>query len=38
MNNLLFFGDATFGYYETLCGGSGGTASEPGADAVHTHT
>ncbi|MBL9122996.1 MAG: hydantoinase B/oxoprolinase family protein [Planctomycetaceae bacterium] len=36
MNNLLF-GDATFGYYETICGGSGATADEPGADAVHTH-
>jgi 5-oxoprolinase (ATP-hydrolysing) len=36
MNNLLF-GDAHFGYYETLCGGSGATADEPGADAVHTH-
>jgi len=36
MNNLLF-GDAQFGYYETLCGGSGATADEPGADAVHTH-
>ena len=36
MNNLLF-GDAQFGYYETLCGGSGATATDPGADAVHTH-
>ncbi len=36
MNNLLF-GDATFGYYETICGGSGATANEPGADAVQTH-
>ncbi|HTN75672.1 MAG TPA: hydantoinase B/oxoprolinase family protein, partial [Pirellulaceae bacterium] len=36
MNNLLF-GDATFGYYETICGGAGATASAPGADAVHTH-
>ena len=36
MNNLLF-GDATFGYYETICGGSGATADHPGADAVHTH-
>jgi 5-oxoprolinase (ATP-hydrolysing) len=36
MNNLLF-GDATFGYYETICGGSGATATEPGASAVHTH-
>lgn len=36
MNNLLF-GDATFGYYETICGGAGATADAPGADAVHTH-
>jgi 5-oxoprolinase (ATP-hydrolysing) len=36
MNNLLF-GDATFGYYETICGGSGATGDADGADAVHTH-
>ena len=36
MNNLLF-GDATFGYYETICGGAGATADAAGADAVHTH-
>jgi 5-oxoprolinase (ATP-hydrolysing) len=36
MNNLLF-GDSTFGYYETICGGSGATAEADGADAVHTH-
>jgi len=36
MNNVLF-GDATFGYYETICGGSGATAEADGADAVHTH-
>lgn len=36
MNNLLF-GDDTFGYYETICGGSGATATAPGASAVHTH-
>ena len=36
MNNLLF-GDETFGYYETICGGSGETADSNGADAVHTH-
>ena len=36
MNNLLF-GDAAFGYYETICGGSGATATADGADAVHTH-
>ncbi|HZN35826.1 MAG TPA: hydantoinase B/oxoprolinase family protein, partial [Pirellulaceae bacterium] len=36
MNNLLF-GDAAFGYYETICGGSGATVECHGADAVHTH-
>ncbi|HAW31442.1 MAG TPA: hydantoinase, partial [Planctomycetaceae bacterium] len=36
MNNLTF-GDETFGYYETICGGSGATAAQDGADAVHTH-
>ena len=36
MNNLLF-GDAKFGYYETICGGSGATLDADGADAVHTH-
>lgn len=36
MNNLLV-GDDTFGYYETIGGGAGATASYPGADAVHTH-
>ena len=36
MNNLTF-GDETFGYYETICGGSGATPDEAGADAVHTH-
>jgi 5-oxoprolinase (ATP-hydrolysing) len=36
MNNLLF-GDATFGYYETICGGNGATPLADGADAVHTH-
>jgi 5-oxoprolinase (ATP-hydrolysing) len=36
MNNLLI-GDETFGYYETIGGGSGATALSPGADAVHTH-
>ncbi|HEV3005214.1 MAG TPA: hydantoinase B/oxoprolinase family protein, partial [Pirellulales bacterium] len=36
MNNLSF-GDATFGYYETICGGSGATRQAAGADAVHTH-
>jgi 5-oxoprolinase (ATP-hydrolysing) len=36
MNNLLF-GDGSFGYYETICGGAGATATADGADAVHTH-
>ncbi|MCA9145906.1 MAG: hydantoinase B/oxoprolinase family protein [Planctomycetales bacterium] len=36
MNNLLF-GDESFGYYETICGGSGATVDSNGADAVHTH-
>ncbi|AMV22140.1 hydantoinase B/oxoprolinase family protein [Planctomyces sp. SH-PL14] len=36
MNNLTF-GDGTFGYYETICGGSGATSGADGADAVHTH-
>lgn len=36
MNNLTF-GDDTFGYYETICGGSGATPEADGTDAVHTH-
>jgi 5-oxoprolinase (ATP-hydrolysing) len=36
MNNVLF-GDETFGYYETICGGAGATSRGPGASAVHTH-
>ena len=36
MNNFTF-GDGTFGYYETICGGAGATARQAGADAVHTH-
>lgn len=36
MNNVLF-GDDKFGYYETICGGSGATHEADGADAVHTH-
>lgn len=36
MNNLTF-GDASFGYYETICGGSGATETRDGASAVHTH-
>ncbi|WP_395142925.1 hydantoinase B/oxoprolinase family protein [Armatimonas sp.] len=36
MNNTLF-GNAHFGYYETIGGGAGATASAAGASAVHTH-
>ncbi len=36
MNNVLM-GDETFGYYETIGGGSGATPDADGADAVHTH-
>ncbi len=36
MNNLTF-GDASFGYYETLAGGAGAGPSFHGASAVHTH-
>ena len=36
MNNVVF-GDSGFGYYETVCGGSGATADGPGASAVQVH-
>ncbi len=36
MNNLLF-GNARFGYYETVCGGAGAGPGFDGASAVHTH-
>ncbi len=36
MNNLVF-GDESFSYYETICGGSGATETAHGASAVHTH-
>jgi 5-oxoprolinase (ATP-hydrolysing) len=36
MNNVVF-GDTKFGYYETICGGSGATADGPGASAVQVH-
>jgi 5-oxoprolinase (ATP-hydrolysing) len=36
MNNITF-GDAHRAYYETLGGGSGATADQPGASGVHTH-
>lgn len=42
MNNFLFGRTATadragFGYYETICGGSGASPNDSGADAVHSH-
>jgi 5-oxoprolinase (ATP-hydrolysing) len=36
MNNLLF-GNPRFGFYETVCGGSGAGPGFHGASAVHTH-
>jgi len=36
MNNLIF-GDDSFAYYETICGGSGATADGNGASAVQIH-
>ncbi|TWT76215.1 Acetophenone carboxylase gamma subunit [Planctomycetes bacterium CA13] len=36
MNNVLI-GDESFGFYETVGGGSGATEWADGADAVHTH-
>ena len=36
MNNTLF-GNETFGYYETICGGAGAGDGFNGADATHTH-
>jgi 5-oxoprolinase (ATP-hydrolysing) len=36
MNNVLF-GTDDFGYYETVCGGAGATATRRGESAVHTH-
>ncbi|MCA9032814.1 MAG: hydantoinase B/oxoprolinase family protein, partial [Planctomycetaceae bacterium] len=36
MNNFTF-GNEKFGYYETICGGSGATATANGASAVQTH-
>lgn len=36
MNNISF-GDDSFGYYETVCGGSGAGPGFHGASAVHTH-
>jgi len=36
MNNLLF-GNDKFGYYETICGGTGAGLGFNGTDAVHQH-
>jgi 5-oxoprolinase (ATP-hydrolysing) len=36
MNNFLF-GNDTFGYYETICGGSGAGDGFAGTSGVHTH-
>jgi len=36
MNNLTF-GNETYQYYETICGGSGAGPDFDGTDAVHTH-
>lgn len=36
MNNVTF-GNETFSYYETICGGCGAGPGFPGADAVHSH-
>lgn len=36
MNNVLF-GNERFGYYETICGGTGATNGYDGASAVHQH-
>ncbi|HWA35027.1 MAG TPA: hydantoinase B/oxoprolinase family protein, partial [Cyclobacteriaceae bacterium] len=36
MNNFLF-GNEKFGYYETICGGTGAGDGFHGADAVHQH-
>lgn len=36
MNNTLF-GNDSFGYYETVCGGCGAGADFDGASAVHSH-
>eukprot|EP01083_Nonionella_stella_P043070 116238_1 len=36
MNNLTF-GDDTFGYYETICGGAGAGPTWNGTSGIHTH-
>jgi len=35
--NNFTFGDDEHQYYETLCGGTGATASSDGCDAIHSH-
>jgi 5-oxoprolinase (ATP-hydrolysing) len=39
MNNFIFgrSGEEAFGYYETICGGTGAGPDFDGADAVHSH-
>lgn len=36
MNNLTF-GNERFGYYETICGGTGATATASGCSGIHSH-
>ncbi len=36
MNNFLF-GNTRFGYYETLCGGTGASEGHAGGSALHSH-
>ncbi|MDF1826599.1 MAG: hydantoinase B/oxoprolinase family protein [Verrucomicrobiales bacterium] len=36
MNNFLF-GDESFGYYETICGGTGAGEGYDGSSAIHSH-
>jgi 5-oxoprolinase (ATP-hydrolysing) len=36
MNNFIW-GNDQYQYYETICGGTGATAENPGTDAVHSH-
>ena len=36
MSNITF-GDKSFGYYETICGGEGASQGHNGTDAVHCH-
>ena len=36
MNNLLF-GGSDWGFYETICGGAGGSVAGAGCSAIHTH-